>query len=275
MSGIVMGPGEAVHRIAELRAPEVAERIQGGAAVILPLGSLETHGPQAPMGDFMLAEVIADSIAAAAADNGADTLVLPALPFGGEDFFAGVPGGISLSTPVLQSVIEETIAGLVRNGVRRILIVNGHGGNIPAVEAATRRAREVHDVIIPALHLWKVAGAWQEELGGEAAALGHGGDPVWSVALFLAPELCRPERARPREARRPFRGLEVTGFGTVRCQGVEFAMPIQVGEIAPGGVACEDSRGGSAAHGAAIVKRLVEAGAAMLLHLRHYERHEP
>jgi creatinine amidohydrolase len=202
MSGIVMGPGEAVHRIAELRAPEVAERIQGGAAVILPLGSLETHGPQAPMGDFMLAEVIADSIAAAAADNGADTLVLPALPFGGEDFFAGVPGGISLSTPVLQSIIEETIAGLVRNGVRRILIVNGHGGNIPAVEAAARHARRAHDIIIPALHLWKVAGAWQEELGGEAASLGHGGDPVWSVALFLAPELCRPDRARPREPRR-------------------------------------------------------------------------
>ena len=158
-------------RIAELTAPEVAERIQGGAAIILPLGSLETHGPQAPMGDFLLAESIAVGIAETAEQRGADAMVLPAIPFGGEDFFAGVPGGISLSTPVLQAIIEEAIAALDRNGVRRILCVYGHGGSIAAVEAAARAARRKHGLVIPALHLWKVAGPWQEELGGDPRAL--------------------------------------------------------------------------------------------------------
>ena len=54
------------HRIAELTAPEVAGRLAAGAVAILPMGSLETHGPQAPMGDFLLAAAIADRIAAIA-----------------------------------------------------------------------------------------------------------------------------------------------------------------------------------------------------------------
>jgi|GEM_PF-560381 creatinine amidohydrolase len=272
MSAVVMGPGHEVYRIAELAAPEVAERIGAGATVILPLGSLETHGPQAPMGDYLLAETIADSIAQAAANLGADTLVLPAIPFGGEDFFAGVPGSVSLSSPVLQAIVEETVAALHRNGVKQILFVNGHAGNIAAVEAAARKARREFGIVIPSLHLWKVAGAWQQELGGSAASLGHGGDPVWSVAQFLAPELCAPERARARVPKRPFLGLELTGFGTVRCQGVEFAVPVEVDEFAPGGVACDDSSDGSPELGAAIVQRLVEAGAAMIAHLKDMAR---
>lgn len=265
-----MGPAHVIHRIAELTAPVVAERISAGATVILPLGSLETHGPQAPMGDFLLAETIADSIAEAAGNLAADTMVLPAIPFGGEDFFAGVPGSVSLSAPVLQAVIDETVAALHRNGVKRIFFVNGHAGNIASVEAAARKARRDYGIVIPTLHLWKVAGAWQQELGGSSLSLGHGGDPVWSVAQFLAPQLCQPEDARPRAPKRPFFGLELTGFGTVRCEGVEFAVPIEVDEFAPGGIACEDSRAGSPQLGAAIVKRLVEAGAAMIAHMRRH-----
>ncbi|MFC7541520.1 creatininase family protein [Siccirubricoccus deserti] len=81
------------HRIAELTAPEVAARLAAGACAILPMGSLETHGPQAPMGDYLLAESIAARIAARAAAAGADALVLPPIPFGGEDFFHSCRAG--------------------------------------------------------------------------------------------------------------------------------------------------------------------------------------
>lgn len=255
-------------RIAELTAPEVAERLAAGACVLLPMGSLETHGPQAPMGDFLLAEAIAERIAAAAAARGADALALPAIPFGGEDFFSGVPGGISLSGPLLQGIVEETIGQLHATGTRRFLVVNGHGGSIAPVEAATRALRRRLGVIVPALHLWRVAGALHAELGGSPVSLGHGGDPVWSVALHLRPDLCRPERARARGPERPFLGLPVAGFGALRCGDAEISVPMEVEEIAPGGVACADSRLGSAEHGARIVARLVEAGATMVAHLQ-------
>ncbi len=256
------------HRIAELTAPEAAARLSAGACAILPMGSLETHGPHAPMGDFLLAEALCALMAERAASQGADALVLPPVPFGGEDFFGAVPGGVSLSLPLVQAIVEETAEALLRNGARRVLVVNGHGGSVPAVDAAARALRRRRGAVVPALHLWRAAAAFHAELGGGAGSLGHGGDPVWSVALHLRPDLCRPERARPGEPARPFFGLPVSGFGQVRCGGAEFAVPTDVEEAAPGGVAAADPRGGSAEHGARLVERLVAAGAAMVVHLR-------
>ncbi|WP_158295488.1 creatininase family protein [Crenalkalicoccus roseus] len=257
-------------RIAELTAPEVAERLAAGACVLLPMGSLETHGPQAPMGDFLLAEAVAGRIASAAAAHGTDALLLPPIPFGGEDFFSFVPGGVVLTPALLQAVVEEVCGNLIRTGTRRILIVNGHAGSIAPVDAACRALRRRHDLRIPALHLWRAAGALHGELGGSPDSLGHGGDPVWSVALHLRPDLCRPERARAREAVPPILGLPVADFGTLRIAGVPFAVPMEVEEVAPGGVACADSRPGSAEHGERLVARLAEAGAAMLAQLKEH-----
>lgn len=255
------------NRIAELTAPEVAARLAAGACMLLPMGSLETHGPQAPMGDFLLAEAIADRIAAT---PGADALVLPAIPFGGEDFFGMVQGGVVLTPGLLQAVVEEVCTNLIRTGARRILVLNGHAGSIAPVDAASRALRRRHTVLIPALHLWRVAGALHAELGGDPDSLGHGGDPVWSVALHLRPDLCRPELARARQPVPPVLGLPVADFGTLRLAGAAFSVPMDVEEVAPGGVACADSRAGNAEHGARLVARLVEAGAAMVAQLKEH-----
>jgi len=258
------------HRIAELTAPEVASRLAAGAVAILPMGSLETHGPALPMGDYLIAEEIAARIAAAAGLQGADALVAPAIPFGGEDFFAGVAGGITLSVRTLTAVIEEMAEAFIRTGTRRILIVNGHAGTIAPAEAAARAIRHRHGVIIPALHLWREAARLHAELGGRPDSFGHGGDPVASVTMHLRPDLCRPDRARPRQPAGPYLGLPPTGFGAIRSHGVEFAVPMWVEEVAPGGVAAPDPRGADAAHGKAIADRLIAAGAALCATLRDH-----
>ena len=257
------------HRIAELTAPEVAQRLAAGACAILPMGSLETHGPQAPMGDFLLAEAIADRIAAAAATlRGADALVLPAIPFGGEDFFGFTPGGIVLTPGLLQAVVEE-VCGKPdpHRGAAHPHHQRPCGIDRP-VDAACRALRRRHGLRIPTLHLWRAAGALHTELGGPAESFGHGGDPVWSVAMHLRPDLCRPERARAKQPVPPILGQPVADFGTIRVGGVAFAVPTEHEEVAPGGVACADSRPGTAEHGARITARIVEAGAAMVALLR-------
>lgn len=256
------------YRIAHLTAPIVARRLAAGAAVLLPMGSTETHGPALPMGDFLLADAIAAQIADAASQAGDDALIAPAIPYGGEDFFAGVPGGISLTQDVLQAIVEQMAQAFLRSGTRRILVVNGHGGSIAAIDAAARAVRARHGVIIATLHLWKVAGPWQRELGGAPEALGHGGDPIASVAMHLLPALCDPGAARARTPAAPFLGLPITGFGTIACEGVEFAVPITVDEIADGGMQAQDARTANPAHGARIVDRFATAGAAILAALR-------
>ncbi|WPB85080.1 creatininase family protein [Sediminicoccus rosea] len=251
-------------RIAELSAPEVAARIAEGCAVLLPMGSTETHGPALPMGDYLFAEGIAMHIARSAGD----VLVAPPLAFGGADFFRGVPGGVALSTPTLTALVTEILVALHEGGARRILIINGHGGNIPAIEDAQRALRHRHGAIIPVLHLWKSAGAWQTELGGSPDALGHGGDPVASVGMHLRPDLCQPALLRPRAAPEPFLGLPVSGFGTIRAPagdaGVDFGVPIELPEIAPGGVQAKDPSGANPELGARIVARHVAAATALL-----------
>lgn len=249
-------------RVAEATAPDVAARLAAGAAVLLPMGSLETHGPALPMGDYLLAAAIAERIAAA---SGA--LVLPAIPFGGEDFFADVPGAVALPVPVLQAVIEACAAALLRNGTRRILIVNGHGGSIPAIEGAQRALRHRHGVVLPALHLWRAAVALHPALGGAVATLGHGADPVFSVALHLRPDLCHPDRVAAPVPPPPFLGRPIAGFGEVTLGGIGFAVPMSVEEAAPAGVAA-DATGASAALGELLVARLVDAGVAMVTQLQ-------
>ena len=260
----------SAHRIAELTAPEVASRFAAGAVAILPMGSLETHGPALPMGDYLVAEEIACRIAASAYAKGADALVAPAIPFGGEDFFAGVAGGITLSVATLTAVIEEMAEAFIKIGTRRIMIVNGHAGTIAPADAAARSMRHRHGVIIPALHLWREAGKLHGELGGQPITFGHGGDPVASVTMALKPELCRPEKARPRDATGPYLGVPPTGFGAIRAHGVEFAVPMWVEEVAPGGVAAPDPRGANSTHGLRIVEQLVAAGAAICAQLRDH-----
>ncbi|MCA3390568.1 MAG: creatininase family protein [Roseomonas sp.] len=260
----------SAHRIAELTAPEVASRLAAGAVAILPMGSLETHGPALPMGDYLVAEEIANRIAAASLLKGADALVAPAIPFGGEDFFAGVAGGITLSVATLTAVIEEMAEAFIKTGTRRIMIVNGHAGTIAPADAAARSMRHRHGVIIPALHLWREAGKLHGELGGQPITFGHGGDPVASVTMALKPELCRPEAARAREGTGPYLGAPPTGFGAIRAHGVEFAVPMWVEEVAPGGVAAPDPRGANAAHGARIVEQLVAACASICAQLRDH-----
>ncbi|MCA3392964.1 MAG: creatininase family protein [Roseomonas sp.] len=260
----------SAHRIAELTAPEVASRLAAGAVAILPMGSLETHGPALPMGDYLVAEEIANRIAAASLLKGADALVAPAIPFGGEDFFAGVAGGITLSVATLTAVIEEMAEAFIKTGTRRIMIVNGHAGTIAPADAAARSMRHRHGVIIPALHLWREAGKLHGELGGQPITFGHGGDPVASVTMALKPELCCPEKARPREATGPYLGVPPTGFGAIRAHGVEFAVPMWVEEVASGGVAAPDPRGANATHGARMVEQLVAAGAAICAQLRDH-----
>lgn len=257
--------GTAEARIAAIAAPEVARRLAAGDAVLLPMGSTETHGPALPMGDFLLAEAIALRIAARAGD----ALVAPPIPFGGADFFRGVPGGVALSTPTLTALVAETLTALHEGGATRLLVVNGHGGNIPSIEDAQRHLQATRGIVVPVLHLWRNAGAWHAELGGAPASLGHGGDPVASVALHLFPELCDAARlAPPARPRGEVHGIPVSGFGTLRLAETEFGVPLHIDQVAPGGVQAADPRSASPAHGARIVERLVAAGAGLLAHMK-------
>ncbi|RLK07487.1 creatininase family protein [Ruegeria conchae] len=105
---------------------EVDARINQGAAVLLPVGSTEQHGPMGRIGtDTICAEAVA--LAAASRCGG---IVAPPLAYTPAPFNTGFPGTVSVSAEVFQMLANEVIAGLLAQGFRGVFVVNGHGANL-------------------------------------------------------------------------------------------------------------------------------------------------
>jgi creatinine amidohydrolase len=251
-------------RLAELTGGEMREIAPRNPVILLPLGSYEDQGPHAPMGDFLSADGVAVRIAARATETGTETYVAPVLPFGGADYFASMPGGISLTQSTLRAVIDDMLACLMRHGLTRIVVINGHAGNVQSIHDATQKIWLERQVMIPSLYLWRVGyGLLPAILGPDVArrASGHGADPLTSVAMHLFPDLIRHDMIPPAEAPPSFRGLPISGFGTVDFEGAEIAVPLEVEQIAPNGVFRGDPRLSSADTGVALVEKLADIGA--------------
>lgn len=251
-------------RLGTLTSQEASLRLAAGALVLLPLGSHEDQGPHAPMGDYLSAERLSERIALAAIARGHDTLVAPVLPFGGRDFFGSRIGGIALSQETLRLVLRDMLDALLRHGVTRLIVVNGHGGNAQAIHDETQAVWLSRGVLIPCFYLWKIAGVLLPALIGReraARSTGHGADPLASVAMHLFPELMRPDLLPAGMAQeRIVQGLRVDGFGTASLDGIEIGLPVELGDS----VVTGDASLCSAETGALIAARLIEAGVALV-----------
>ena len=83
---------------------EARELYPANPVVLLPMGSHEDQGPHAPMGDYLLAEKIAELAAIRASESGTRTVVAPVIPYGAADHFGSMVGGIALSEAALTGV---------------------------------------------------------------------------------------------------------------------------------------------------------------------------
>lgn len=239
--------------------------------ILLPLGSHEDQGPHAPMGDYLLAEKMAELIALRASERGVRTLAAPVLPFGGADWFGPMIGGIAITQATLTAVLTDMVASLHRNGLTRLIVINGHGGNVGPIAEVARTLYERDRTVLPSLYLWRIGyGLLPGILGADGAAKvsGHGADPLTSLGLHLFPELMRPDlvpEAAPLK-RDPLLDLPFTGLGTASFEGAEVAMPNGYDEIYNSGVAKGDPRLSSAQTGAALTEQLTDVCARFVIH---------
>lgn len=163
---------------------------------VLAVGSTESHGEHLPHGTDTL---IASHLAEAVAERVEGLLVLPALPIGMSVHYSMFPIALTLTTETLMRVLREVFASLLNHGIKKLLLVNGHDGNIPAIEASTREFRTEHpEMRIAVLEAWWVSAG---ELLPEGTfevwdGLGHGGEGETSMMLAVAPELVEMERAK-------------------------------------------------------------------------------
>lgn len=250
---------------------EAREIMAENPVILLPMGSHEDQGPHAPMGDYLLAEKIAELAACRATALGTRTLVAPVLPFGGADFFGPMTGGIAISPATLTSVITDMVASLHRNGLTRLIVINGHGGNVGPIAEVARALYRDQRIVMPSLYLWRIAyGLLPGILGAETAAKasGHGADPLTSLTMHLMPEIMRKDMIPAATALKsdPQLGLPFTGLGTASFEGAEVAMPHEYDDVYTLGVAKGDPRLCKPETGAALADELSDICARFAVH---------
>ncbi|PWI15348.1 creatininase [Streptomyces sp. Act143] len=120
-----------------LTAAELRALAARDAVVLLPIGATEQHGPHLPTGvdDFLAAEVCRRAAVLAAEQTG--VVVTPSVPTGLSEHHMAFGGTLTLSLPTLHALLRDICRSVIRAGFSRILIVNGHGGNMTALNALT------------------------------------------------------------------------------------------------------------------------------------------
>jgi creatinine amidohydrolase len=164
--------------------------------VILPLGSLESHGAHLP---FCTDALTAYLISCDVAKRVPKTAVLPPLNYGMSEHYRDFSFTISLQPETETAIIRDIIESAYREGIRKIFIMNGHDGNIPSIEIASRLAKVAHpDLKIVSLDAWwnTLLPLLPPDFFSVWNGLGHGGEGELSMALALFPELCRQDLAR-------------------------------------------------------------------------------
>lgn len=187
------------YSISDLTSPEVAEVVSRTKTAVIPIGSIEQHGPHLPNGtDTIAAEVVAAAVA-----EQLDALYVPFGPYGVTPIHSGHPGTINLRRTTFEALLTDICEELVRMGVERFVFINWHEGNIASMDGVATEIQDRHPgVYVATGHACYSAQRVYSAQGGE---LTHGGGIEVLAVMAHDPDLVKVDRAG--DATRPDRAI--------------------------------------------------------------------
>lgn len=224
--------------------------------VILPTAAVEQHGRHLPLEtDCRIVEEVSRRAVEQAADR-VTALVAPAVSFGVSGYHMGFPGTLTLTMGTFIAVVEELCEALIHHGFRRILVLNGHGGNHDPIKIAARNVADRTGVAVAAASYWNLAA---DDLApfqdGEVDAIpGHACGFETACMLALRPELVQTGSMRGGGPDASSRGP----YFTKRLRREPLVhLPQQAGVVRPDGWAADPTKG-TAENGEKYVRLVVD-----------------
>lgn len=254
----------------EMTSAEIASADRSDWICVLPIAAVEQHGPHLPLAtDALIASAMVDaSVAMLPADS--KVSFLPLLSVGKSDEHQDFAGTLSYSLDTMLRIIIETGESLARSGIRKLVIINSHGGNSQLMDLAALELRQRTGMVVVATS-WSRFGQPEGLYSDHERRFGiHGGDIETSIMLAACPQLVRRELcanfpSRQEEMARDFTHLRAYGP-------VGYGWKMQ--DLNPQGVV-GDASAASAAKGQASLDHAAQGFVALLQDIARFELPDP
>ncbi|MDR2899724.1 MAG: creatininase family protein [Clostridiales bacterium] len=204
-------------RIEHMTWPQAKRYFETSDTVVISVGSIENHGTHGALGtDYLVPDRLIDMIC-----KDLDVLCTPVMPFGQADHHMGYPGTISLGHDGLYTVMKAVAESMYAHGARKIIFLNGHGGNTPVLARVGADMRKL-GCICAELDWWLIAHKLNNNWLG-----GHGGAQETSAVMAINPDYVDLDAILDTNLTPLSDTLPSDGIGTVLFKGV--SVPVQRG----------------------------------------------
>lgn len=184
-----------VRYLPDLSGPQINELLTERSIVVQPLGAIEQHGPHLPLStDSVVATAVAEAAVAEVGDE-LDVWLLPTLEYTKSNEHAWSPGTVWLSATTLLAVLDDLGRCIATTPAKRLVFLNGHGGNSALLNVANRELRLAHRLMTFLTHPGVPADQGGTSPAGELGMGVHGGTEETSIMLHLAPHLVDMSKA--------------------------------------------------------------------------------
>jgi creatinine amidohydrolase/Fe(II)-dependent formamide hydrolase-like protein len=186
-------PGwQSQHIWGEMNWPDAAAYLERMDLALLPVGATEQHGPHLPLDtDAFDADYLARRVAGACPSP--RPLVLPLMPYGVSYHHNDFKGTLSIGNNTLSQLVYEIGMSAAANGIRKLIIVNGHGGNAPALNYAAQMINRDARIFV-CVDSGETSDVDVDRLAGTTNDV-HAGEIETSTSLAARPHLVRMDRA--------------------------------------------------------------------------------
>lgn len=172
----------------ELWRHELLAALERDPVVIVPIGSVEQHGPHCPM-DVDINHSQALAVETARAIDDFPVIVAPPVWCGLTHYNLGEVGTITLSAETFIAFVSEVCRSIWANGFKRIILLNGHGGHQAIIQVISIKLAEEDIWVLPITYWHMVQQILDQESARDRGSIGHGGEWETSLQLYLRPTL--------------------------------------------------------------------------------------